>query len=122
VVAAFQPPTDAAALAQSRSAVAAAIPQRRGSILFVEEQHDVLAQQRERPWRFALQGGQWHGGVPELAEDLLLAGQHSIPRSMKWQEPHIRSRRFRAISGCLLTMVCAIAHRDSERFYSELSC
>jgi hypothetical protein len=84
VIAAFEPPADAAALAELGGAVAAAVLQRRRLAVFVQEQHDVLTQQREGLRCLALQAGQRHGGVPELAEDLLLAGQHSKPRSMKW--------------------------------------
>jgi uncharacterized protein len=53
--------------------VAAAVLQRRGLAFGVEEQHDVLAQQREGLRLAALQLRQRHHGVPELAEDGLAA-------------------------------------------------
>ena len=65
----------APALGKPCGAVAAAIPQRRRRAIAVEEEHEVLAHEREG-LRAILEPADWERGVPEAPQNLLFRAQH----------------------------------------------
>ena len=76
----------APAFRQLGGAMAATVGQRGRIALTVEEQDDLLAQQRERFWSIVKLVDR-QGGVPEAAEDFLFGAEHGSVPSIGWVKP-----------------------------------